>query len=49
MHYALRESSESVDTTYIGGREDEIIALPYRFLYSLTIATHPLATLSDTP
>ena len=48
VYYGLCESSEKVDTTHTGGKEDKILALPYRYLYSLTIATSPLPTLSDT-
>ena len=29
MHYGQCESSEKVDTTHIGDKEDKIIALPY--------------------
>ena len=48
VHYGPCGSSEKVNTTHIGGKEDKIIALPYHYLYSVTTATHPLATLSDT-
>ena len=29
VHYGQCESSEKVDTTHIGDKEDKIIALPY--------------------